>query len=181
MTKNRKDKGVGWYPVSVLATGIIGTARIRRGVQDAPTNGAENAFDAISSAVEDAAMGGLGVLKIESVDPRKVEKAAKFGNRRTMARGIWFASGKEAARYEVLVTRLLAGEIWDLAIQVPFELLPAVEIGGVRQRAKRYVADFVYETPAGRVVEDVKGFRTPEYKLKRHMMKALLGIEISEV
>jgi hypothetical protein len=31
------------------------------------------------------------------------------------------------------------------------------------------------------VVEDVKGFRTAVFMLKRHLMKAMYGIEIQEV
>ena len=50
------------------------------------------------------------------------------------------------------------------------------------QRATYYVADFVYKDAEGNeVVEDVKGFRTAEYLLKKKMMRALLGIQIKEV
>jgi hypothetical protein len=51
-------------------------------------------------------------------------------------------------------------------------------VGGVL--VCRYRADFVYVESGARVVEDVKGFRTVVYKLKRRLMLACHGIEIKE-
>ena len=42
----------------------------------------------------------------------------------------------------------------------------------------RYVADFVYMEKGVEVIEDVKGVLTTEFKLKRHLMKAVLGLEV---
>ncbi|WP_362919868.1 DUF1064 domain-containing protein [Comamonas thiooxydans] len=39
-------------------------------------------------------------------------------------------------------------------------------------------ADFVYVEKGVEVIEDVKGVLTTEFKLKRHLMKALLGLEV---
>ena len=47
-------------------------------------------------------------------------------------------------------------------------------------RGKYYFADFVYETDGETVVEDVKGYRTSEYKRKRNLMKKIYGIIIRE-
>ena len=50
-----------------------------------------------------------------------------------------------------------------------------------RSRTKpaiRYVADFVYVEKGAEVIEDVKGVLTPEFKIKRHLMKALLGMDV---
>ena len=47
----------------------------------------------------------------------------------------------------------------------------------------RYKADFTYfdDRQGGEfVVEGVKGFRTEGYKIKRHLMKAVHGIEVLE-
>ncbi len=46
--------------------------------------------------------------------------------------------------------------------------------------AVKYIADFVYWdiTQNTQVVEDVKGYRTPEYKLKKRIMAEKLGIDI---
>lgn len=51
------------------------------------------------------------------------------------------------------------------------------------QRRCEYVADFVYgKTADGKtVVEDVKGFPTPEYRIKKKLMLWVYGIEIKEV
>lgn len=89
---------------------------------------------------------------------------------------------------------LKQGIISDLRLQVPFELIPAIyedEIVQLKtktkvkkrciQRATTYIADFVYTQDNKTIVEDVKGFRTKEYELKKKMMRALLGIEIKEV
>jgi hypothetical protein len=48
----------------------------------------------------------------------------------------------------------------------------------------RYVADFVFIRDGRRVVEDVKSAFTktlPMYRLKKRLVRAALGIEISEV
>jgi hypothetical protein len=71
------------------------------------------------------------------------------------------------------------GEVRNIRRQVEYRL----EVGGML--ICKYRADFVYdELRKGEwtidIVEDVKGYRTPEYRLKRKMMKVILGIEISE-
>lgn len=61
----------------------------------------------------------------------------------------------------------------------------AVHAGKVIEKAVGYVADFVYEekTTDGwqEVVEDVKGFRTHDYIIKRKLMLWRYGIRIREV
>ena len=47
-------------------------------------------------------------------------------------------------------------------------------------RAIKYVADFVYEENGQTVVEDVKGVKTPVYKLKKRMLAEKYGIVIKE-
>lgn len=57
-----------------------------------------------------------------------------------------------------------------------------VKAGRVLERAVEYVADFVYKNEAGEtVVEDVKGFRTHDYVIKRKLMLWVHGIRIKEV
>ena len=53
---------------------------------------------------------------------------------------------------------------------------------GVRCLEKEvgYVADFVYEVAGKTVVEDSKGFRTADYKIKRKLMLYVHGIRIKE-
>lgn len=44
-----------------------------------------------------------------------------------------------------------------------------------------YVADFVYRYEGNVVVEDVKGYKTDVYRMKKKMMAKVYGIEITEV
>lgn len=94
----------------------------------------------------------------------------------TVVDGIKFASKREARRYGVLKLMRLAGQIHDLRLQVEFPLV----VGGVL--VSTYVADFTYREEPGNayIVEDSKGFRTPVYKLKARLMKAVYGITIRE-
>jgi hypothetical protein len=120
---------------------------------------------------------------------------SKYGNKKAKYDGILFDSRKERHRYINLMTLQRAGEISDLRLQVPYELLPAVYetvekqlktktklVQRCVQRSVHYVADFVYKDKDGNeVIEDSKGMRTKEYLLKKKMMRALLGKQINEV
>lgn len=94
-----------------------------------------------------------------------------------------FDSKAEHRRWLYLDQLRRAGEIRDLQRQVPFELIPAqVRPSGGKERPTVYVADFVYEDRTGaRIVEDVKGASTPEYRLKRKLMLWRHGVEIREI
>lgn len=98
-----------------------------------------------------------------------------------------YASKKEAGRAVELKLMERAGLITELREQVVYVLAPSVVIQGRKRPALRYVADFVYwrldsdktKWPNGEwIVEDTKGFMTPVFKLKRHLMKAVLNIDI---
>lgn len=94
------------------------------------------------------------------------------------------ASKKEHDRANRLKLLQRAGEISDLREQISFELIPAQrdKAGKLIERSCRYIADFVYRDKAGNlVVEDTKGFRTPDYKIKRKLMLKVHGIQIKEV
>ena len=104
-------------------------------------------------------------------------KKHKYGATAMEVNGVRFDSKKEANRYKELLILLKSGEIGLLQLQVPFELNP----GGMF--SLKYIADFVYvESKTGvKVVEDVKGFRTKEYKKKKRLMLKVHGITIKEV
>ena len=72
-----------------------------------------------------------------------------------------------------------AGEVKAIRTQVLYKL--AVN----EQLICKYFADFVYdELRDGRwreVVEDVKGYRTQVYRLKKKLMQACHGVEIREI
>lgn len=109
----------------------------------------------------------------------------KYRNQRTELDGRTFDSKAEAKRYSELQLLVRCGQIRELQMQVRYELVPGVRLAG-EARAKpaiTYVADFVYfDVQAGRlVIEDVKGMATDVYRIKRHLMKALLGLDITEV
>lgn len=107
-------------------------------------------------------------------------KRNKYGNEKRQYNGITFDSVAEMNRYIVLSDMEKKGEITNLRMQVPFELLPGFTINGHKQRAIKYVADFVYLDPDGiQHVEDVKGIETKEYIIKRKLM-ASQGIVIEE-
>jgi len=119
----------------------------------------------------------------------------KYHARKVTICGIDFDSKKEGMRYLLLKDMERTGEISNLRLQVPFELLPAIyrdEVVHLKtkdkierrlvQRAVTYVADFVYTDKDGKEhVEDAKGLRLPEYILKKKMMLALKGIEVEEI
>lgn len=77
-----------------------------------------------------------------------------------------------------------SGEIRGLQTQVPFELIPAQRdpvTKKVIERACNYIADFTYYKGDEFVVEDTKGFKTPEYIIKRKLLLWTRGIRIREI
>lgn len=115
--------------------------------------------------------------QLKAAAPRR----QKYANERVEIDGQAFDSKAEARYWGHLQIRLKAGEISNLRRQVPFELAPAVVIGGRKRPPLRYVADFVWEEGGQTVVADVKGAVIDVYKVKRHLMKAVHGIDILEI
>ena len=101
---------------------------------------------------------------------------SKYGNRIVEYDGYKFDSKGERDRYVQLKMLERAGVISDLQVHVPFQLVPK----DGKERAICYEADFVYMEKGERVVEDFKGYKTDVYKIKRRLMKWLLGIVIRE-
>jgi hypothetical protein len=106
---------------------------------------------------------------------------SKYHAQPTTLDGIRFASKKEARRWSELCLLQKAKAITDLERQVKYDLV----VNDVRICA--YVADFTYwelSRAAGDapvfIVEDAKGVRTPEYRLKCKLMFAVHGITIRE-
>jgi Protein of unknown function (DUF1064) len=94
---------------------------------------------------------------------------------RTKVDGRWFGSKGEAGRYKKLKSLLKRKKINKL---IPHPRFP-LYVNGVLLCT--YVADFEYYIGERRVVEDYKGYKlTPEYKLKKKLMKIIYGIEILE-
>ena len=107
----------------------------------------------------------------------------KYNNKKITVDGQIFDSKKEASRYKELLLMEKEGVIKNLSRQVKFVLIPSQrdENGKVIERECSYKADFKYEEDGKTVVEDVKGFRTKEYIIKRKLMLYQYGIRIREV
>jgi len=100
---------------------------------------------------------------------------SKYNARRTEVDGIKFDSLAEARRYGELKLLHAAGEIGQVHDHPFWDIV----VNGVK--ICRYEADFQYTENGKLVVEDVKGVKTPMYRLKKKLMKAVHGIEIVEV
>jgi hypothetical protein len=109
---------------------------------------------------------------------------SKFSSVMTTVDGIKFRSKAEARRYGELKLLEKAGEIHSLRLQPVFDLNV---VGGfvkdVVTKVGRYVADFDYFDVRAdtRIIEDVKGFKTPLYRWKKRHVEAQYGITITEV
>ena len=98
---------------------------------------------------------------------------SKYRSKKVTVDGITFMSKKEAKRYCELKLLERAGKIKDLQLQYQFILQPPFKKNGKTIRAITYVADFVYfdMERMKNVVEDVKGYKTDVYQLKRKMFE----------
>ena len=106
---------------------------------------------------------------------------SKYGAKKVTVNGITFDSRKEANRWIELSLLERVGKVTNLQHQVKFELIPSQRIDGkVVERAVNYIADFVYEENGKTVVEDTKGFKTPEYIIKRKLMLWVHQIQVKE-
>lgn len=107
---------------------------------------------------------------------RRRRTKSKYNAIKTEVDGIVFASKKEASRYVYLKGLLTADEITDL------ELQPSYELCINDTKICKYIADFKYKNKDGEeIIEDVKGFLTPQFRLKQKMMKAIHNIDIAIV
>ena len=97
---------------------------------------------------------------------------SKYGNKKVIVDGHTFHSKREARRYKELKLMERAGVIKDLELQPTFELIPTIRTETETLRKTVYKADFRYfDVKANHeVVEDVKGFKTDVYKLKKKIL-----------
>jgi len=106
-------------------------------------------------------------------------KRSKYRNKLVRLDGLIFASKKEANRYEELFLMQKAGLISKLEIHPQFDIV----IHGFH--ICKVIPDFSYlsSVTGTKVVEDVKSpvSRTQLYKLKKGLMKAVLGIDVHEL
>jgi uncharacterized protein (UPF0305 family) len=117
----------------------------------------------------------------ETVNPIRSHNInpTKYKSKKVELDGKVFSSKREAARYQQLKILEKAGQITSLVTQEKYRIF-------VRNMPVCvYIADFVYNEKNSegdwcRIVEDVKGMKTPVYQLKKKLMKAALDIEIRE-
>lgn len=95
----------------------------------------------------------------------------KYKAKKTIIDGITFDSKSEAKRYQELKLLEKGGAIKNLSLQPKFMLQEGfvnIYTGG-KEREVAYIADFQYDEGDKTVVEDCKGFKTSDYKIKRKL------------
>ena len=116
---------------------------------------------------------------------------SKYHSRKITRNGMTFDSIREYQRWLELSLLEKTGHIEKLQRQVKYVLIPSQyeqtfdeKTGKPKQkcveREVSYYADFVYFKDGKWAVEDAKGFRTPEYMIKRKLMRYVHGIQIIE-
>ena len=119
----------------------------------------------------------MAEISVEDFRKLKKPKQNKYRNVKKTLDGKTFDSMKEYRRWIQLSAMQEAGEIEDLEHQKKYDIVIDFK------KICSYYADFYY-WKCGHVVEDVKSEITrknPVYRLKKKLMKAVLGIDIVEV
>jgi hypothetical protein len=99
---------------------------------------------------------------------------SKYNAKKTLVDGIIFDSKKEAARYVELKLLQKQGHIKNLERQV------RVDVTHNATLLFFWKADFAYFENGKRIYEDVKGFETPLWRLKKKILKAMLNIHVRQ-
>lgn len=98
---------------------------------------------------------------------------SKYKNKKVVVDNVTFHSIKESERYLELKMLLKAGKIQALELQPKYRILNAfTDFEGKKHRETYYIADFCYCEAENFIVEDVKGFKTAVYQLKKKMFLA---------
>ena len=110
-------------------------------------------------------------------NPKLRGSRPKYGNKKVTVDGIKFDSKWESQRYMYLKSLERADQVKDLELQVRYN----IAVNG--EKICAYVADFRYQKQDKNgdwyeVVEDAKGVETPEFKLKKKLMK--VDLKLSE-
>jgi len=98
-----------------------------------------------------------------------LKRESKFWAERTEIDEIDFDSKKEANRYKDLKILEKAWNISNLELQPKFLLQPSFTYNWKTEKRISYIADFKYYKDFEVIIEDVKGFKTDIYKLKRKL------------
>lgn len=119
--------------------------------------------------------------------------SSKFHNKKVKYDGFIFDSQKECDRYIYLKQLQRQGAISSLTLQKKFKLTDSVyadKYGNIVPKGKGkcvlkasyYYCDFFYYNSYGdAIVEDVKGYKTDLYQLKKKVIADKYGILIKEI
>lgn len=104
----------------------------------------------------------------------------KFSAKKTEVDGKIFDSKMEARRYGELKLHQISGALKELQTHHDFDKFPLTVNG---RKIGTYKPDFLYKTKNNKVhAEDVKGFRTRDYRMKAELFQALYPeIEFHEI
>lgn len=107
-------------------------------------------------------------MKRSAFNPFK--RLSKYRNvKQTLPDGQIFDSKREAARYQELLLLQAAGEIVG---EIERQVLIRLEVNG--RLVCKYKPDFRYTLKTGiKVIDETKGFHTPEFKIKWKLMQAI--------
>lgn len=103
---------------------------------------------------------------------------SKYNAQKTELDGICFDSKFESQHYAELKLLERGGVIHDLKLQPRFLLQDSFMYHGHKLRKIEYVADFQYKQDGKIIVEDTKGYRTEEYKIKRKLFLYKYGDKV---
>lgn len=109
---------------------------------------------------------------------KTAQNHSKYNNEKVVAKGVKYDSRKEAKRAFDLEIKQRKGEVSELKRQVKFVLQESFKIPSKKTKQGfetikeiAYIADFTYFMGGQFYIEDVKGYKTPEYKLKAKMLR----------
>lgn len=122
-------------------------------------------------------------MTIDELNALRAASASRKRNKYGAIRSGGYDSRKEHKRAAQLKLMQRAGIISNLREQVKYVLIPTQRdyAGNLLERECSYYADFVYDRSGKTIVEDTKGVRTPEYRIKRKLMLLVYGISIKEI
>lgn len=131
-------------------------------------------------------MKGFEKLSVADIERRNLKiaevKRAKYGSKKTPIDGYVFDSKREAEHYLTLKILAVAQEITALEIQPRFPIFVR-SLAGADIYVGDYTADFRFTERGIVKVEDVKSSatKTTAYKLRKRLVEAIYGIEITEI
>lgn len=123
-------------------------------------------------------------LRVRRGNDRKMQRGdPKYRNQVVETEDGRFDSKAEHRHWMLLKQMEKAGRVKNIKRQIVYELAPSVIVANRKRPPIRYVADFVYFDVEKKreICADVKGAITPEYRIKRHLMKSIHGIDILEI